>query len=182
MGIQHVKSFSIYLLYSQLYIWMSCGRVLIMCKLPCIINDDHIFLSFWHVFTRPVIMSLVHGISSVINMASGHMKVKKRKRPCILHGQSQSRYWECRVSPYPHKISLNNYIILKAKQTIRVCFCLRSFLYQVNGCDYKNSNPIPIVIAYTSCTFSGWCLVSWPRPRSYQCGSLTPPPPPWWFL
>ncbi len=56
---------------------MSSGHVLIMCKLSCIINDDHIFLSF---------DKDVHGQSShhwymafqrLQNMASGHIKVKK---------------------------------------------------------------------------------------------------------
>ena len=35
------KFISFYLLYSQLYIWMSSGHVLFTWKLSCIINDDH---------------------------------------------------------------------------------------------------------------------------------------------
>ena len=59
----------IYLLlsvYTQLYIWMSSGHVLIMWKLSCIINDDHIFLLFG---------MYVPGQSSChLYIASGHIK------------------------------------------------------------------------------------------------------------
>ena len=49
----------------------------------------------WHVFTRPVIMSLVHGISTDTKHDRWSHKSQKRDWPCILHGHSQSRYWEC---------------------------------------------------------------------------------------
>ena len=59
---------------------MSSGHGLNMCKLSCIINDDHIFLAFG---------KDLHGQSSchwymtfqlLQNMASGHIKVKKIRK------------------------------------------------------------------------------------------------------
>ncbi len=49
----------------------------------------------WQGFTWPVIMLLVHGISTVTKHGTWSCKSQKRDWPCILYGHSQSRYWEC---------------------------------------------------------------------------------------
>ncbi len=51
----------------------------------------------WRGFTWPVIMSLVHGISTLTKHGKWSYKSLKRDWPCILHGHSQSCYWECRT-------------------------------------------------------------------------------------
>ncbi len=61
---------------------MSSCHVLIMCKLPCIINDDHIFLSFGMYLTSLLLPGqsschLCMACQLLQNMASGHIKVKK---------------------------------------------------------------------------------------------------------
>ncbi len=56
---------------------MSSGHVLIMCKLPCIINDDHIFLSFGMYLPGQSSCHLYMACQLLQNMASGHIKVKK---------------------------------------------------------------------------------------------------------
>ncbi len=64
---------------------MSSGHGLNMCKLSCIINDDHIFLAFG---------KDLHGQSSchwymtfqlLQNMASGHIKVKKSENGLTIY-------------------------------------------------------------------------------------------------
>ncbi len=66
-----------YFLYSQLYIWMSSGHVLIMWKLSCMINDDHIFLSFGKDLPGQSSCHLYMAFQLLQNQASGHIKVKK---------------------------------------------------------------------------------------------------------
>ncbi len=88
------KFISFYLLYLQLYIWMPSGHVLIMCMPSCIIHDEHIFLSLGKDLHGQSSCHLYTAFQMLQNMASGHVKVKKRDWPCILHGHSQSRYWE----------------------------------------------------------------------------------------
>ena len=56
---------------------MSSGHVLIMCKLPCIINDDHIFLSFGMYLPGQSSCHLYMACQLLQNMTGGHIKVKK---------------------------------------------------------------------------------------------------------
>ncbi len=56
---------------------MSSGHVLIICKLPCIINDDHIFLSFGMYLPSQSSCHLYMACQLLQNMTSGHIKVKK---------------------------------------------------------------------------------------------------------
>ncbi len=110
------KIIAFYLLYLELYIWMSSGHVLIMCKLPCIINNDHIFLSFGMCLPGQSSFHLYMACQLLQNMTSGHIKIKKGTGHVC--GHCQSRYWECNyklkklvltetvflaiVSPVPH--------------------------------------------------------------------------------
>ncbi len=74
------SAWKIYLLLSlisQLYISMSSGHVLIMCKLPCIINGDHIFLSFGKDLHGQSSCHWFMAFQLLQNMGSGHIKVKK---------------------------------------------------------------------------------------------------------
>ncbi len=64
-------------LMSQLYIWMSSGHVLTQWKLSCIINDDHIFLSFGMYLPGQSSCHLYMTFQLLQNQASGHIKVKK---------------------------------------------------------------------------------------------------------
>ncbi len=73
---------------------MSSGHVLIKCKLPCIINDDHIFLSFGMDLPDQSSCHLYMACQLLQNQASGHIKVKKGLAMCFTL-YSQSRYWEC---------------------------------------------------------------------------------------
>ncbi len=45
--------------------------------IPALIHAEHIFLIFSMHFTWPVIMSLSHDMSTVKNMPSGHIKLRK---------------------------------------------------------------------------------------------------------
>ena len=56
---------------------MSSGHVLIMWKLPCIINDDHIFLSFGKDLPGKSSCHLYMTFQPLQNQAIGHIKVKK---------------------------------------------------------------------------------------------------------
>ena len=56
---------------------MSRGHVLIMCKLPCIMNDDHIFLSFVIYLPGQSSCHLYMACHLLQNMTRVHMKVKK---------------------------------------------------------------------------------------------------------
>ncbi len=56
---------------------MSSGHVLIMCKLPCIINADHIFLSFGMYLPGQSSCHMYMAFQLLQNQASGHIKVKK---------------------------------------------------------------------------------------------------------
>ncbi len=71
------KIISFYLLYSQLHIVMPSGHVLIMCMLPCIINDEYIFLSFGKDLHGQSSCHLYMAFQLLQNMASGRVKVKK---------------------------------------------------------------------------------------------------------
>ena len=71
------KVISFYLLYSQLHIVMPGGHVLIMCMLPCIINDEHIFLSFGKDLHGQSSCHLYMAFQLLQNMACGHVKVRK---------------------------------------------------------------------------------------------------------
>ena len=55
---------------------MSSGHVLIMCKLPCIINDEHILLSFGMDLPGHSSCHLYMACKLLQNMTSGHIKVK----------------------------------------------------------------------------------------------------------
>ncbi len=72
------KIICFYLLYSQLHILMPSGHVLIRCMLSCIINDEHIFLSFGKDLHGQSSCHLQMAFQLLQNMASGHVKVKKR--------------------------------------------------------------------------------------------------------
>ena len=52
--------------------------ILIMCRLPCIINDDNIFLSFDKDLHGQSSCQLYMAFQLFQNIASGHIKVKKR--------------------------------------------------------------------------------------------------------
>ena len=56
---------------------MSSDHFLIMYKLSCIINDDHIFLSFDKDLHGQSSCHLYMAFQLSQNMASGHVKVKK---------------------------------------------------------------------------------------------------------
>ncbi len=55
---------------------MSSGHVLIMCKLPCIKNDDHIFLSIGKDLPGQSSCHMYMVCQLLQNMTSGHIKVK----------------------------------------------------------------------------------------------------------
>ncbi len=61
-----------------------------------------VFLSFGMKLSWPVIMSLVHGVSTVTKQGKWSYKSKKKDWPCILHGHSQSCYWEWKDTPMLH--------------------------------------------------------------------------------
>ncbi len=73
------KIISFYLLYSQLHtcILMPSGHVLIMYILSCIINDEHIFLSFGKDLHGQSSCHLYMAFQLLQNMASGHVKIRK---------------------------------------------------------------------------------------------------------
>ncbi len=56
---------------------MSSGHVLIMLKLSCIINDDHIFLSFGKDLPGHSSCDLYMAFQLLKNQASRHIKAKK---------------------------------------------------------------------------------------------------------
>ncbi len=56
---------------------MPSGHVLNMCMLSCIINDEHIFLSFGKDLHGQSPCRLYMAFQLLQNMASGHVKVKK---------------------------------------------------------------------------------------------------------
>ena len=56
---------------------MSNCHVLIMYKLPCLIKDDHIFLSFGMSLLGQSSCHLYMACQLLQNMASGHIKVRK---------------------------------------------------------------------------------------------------------
>ena len=77
MGAQHGKFISFYLLYHNCLFECLVAMYFIMCQLSCIINNDHIFLSFGMYLPDQSSCHLSMAFQLLQNQASGHIKVQK---------------------------------------------------------------------------------------------------------
>ncbi len=92
----------------------------------------------WQVFTWLVIMSLVHGISTVTKHDKWSRLSQTWDWPCILHGHSQSRYWECMHSLLLEMLWRTYPLNLHAKATMILRCCMEDLITYTAWSQIKN--------------------------------------------
>ncbi len=133
------KIYLFYFLYSQLYIWMSGGHVLIMWKLSCIINDDHIFLSFGKDLPGQSSCHLYKAFQLLQNQASGHIKVNKGTGHVLYMAtpsHTNESAWGTRSTIKLLFHTIENHLLHFAFILVSTCICMA--IMKCNTCNTCN--------------------------------------------